>query len=314
MQKQREMKEVQAELELKKQQYHDRMQACREQEQQLAKKQAQIKASVLQFDKFVKENDGKRKRANQLALDEAKTRELKELEIIKLQEELVALKRKQQESQVGVQRDGQYERYLEQVVERSDEFGEPAAVINRYETLRAANEALLEKVQHNDGAIEEVRKQLHDFMKERQNEILYLNNQLAQFQQQIERIVNDASSQDALSDLKETDAKEKIRLYGQLNMAIHNLNSRARPRRIVNTSSLSDMLEATKIRMTDLIEVTKMYFGSDHGVYGATDYSDTSSPQPNGRLPPLKQGVNANGNGAGGAGDPVLNSGRSGRR
>lgn len=80
------MQQVQAQLEKKRIEFTKRMEECREKQEELKFKvksmhddyqQKQIKDRVLKFEKFLKENDAKRQRANVKAQTERKTRESK---------------------------------------------------------------------------------------------------------------------------------------------------------------------------------------------------------------------------------------------
>ena len=80
LQKKKEMAEVQQQLDRKKEEFRMRMQRCQEKEVELAAKQEALKEQVRKFEKFLKENDAKRVRANRKAQEEIKLREQKQAE------------------------------------------------------------------------------------------------------------------------------------------------------------------------------------------------------------------------------------------
>merc|ERR1719440_2183335 len=89
LQKRKEMQEVQQQLDRKKEEFRARMQRCQEKEVELAAKQEAIKEQVRKFDKFLKDNDAKRVRANRKAEEEVKLRKQKEREKEELTRQLV---------------------------------------------------------------------------------------------------------------------------------------------------------------------------------------------------------------------------------
>ncbi|ORY46546.1 hypothetical protein BCR33DRAFT_810483 [Rhizoclosmatium globosum] len=68
----RKMNLVQANLEKKRAEFSKRMEECREKQEELRVKQKQIRDRVTKFEKFLKENDAKRQRANVKAMTEKK--------------------------------------------------------------------------------------------------------------------------------------------------------------------------------------------------------------------------------------------------
>ena len=269
MQKQKESEAVQAKLNRMKSHYHERMQACREREEKLAERQQELTESVRKFSKFVQENDLKRKRANQRANDEVKLREQKDQEIEALKVDVSQSRKQCEEYKQVVARDKQYDRYLDQVCELferenngGEDFGETSAaqIINRYEVLSIANESLLEKIKEDDSEFEVVRKDLAEYVKMRQNEILYLNNQLASYRGRLEGLASKSLDRVTQQELEEEEAKSRARMLGLVKMAIINLHRRAVESRSVfkkqvGEDDLHGLLEDTKVRMLDLIHI-----------------------------------------------------------
>ena len=72
LQKKKEMQEVQQQLDRKKEEFRSRMQRCQEKEVDLAARQEDIKEQVRKFDKFLKDNDAKRVRADRKVQEEKK--------------------------------------------------------------------------------------------------------------------------------------------------------------------------------------------------------------------------------------------------
>ena len=60
-----------------------------------------------------------------------------------------------------------------------DEFSDINDILNRYETLRDANEKLTKKQEVLEKEIELIRKEKDDYEKEKTSEILQLGNEIA---------------------------------------------------------------------------------------------------------------------------------------
>lgn len=97
LKKRKEMREVDEALELMKDEYKNRMDACEERRMQFEVKQAKMREQVLKFEKFIQENDAKRQRAEAKAKQERKLYEEKCKEMQLLMDKIVELERSQKE-------------------------------------------------------------------------------------------------------------------------------------------------------------------------------------------------------------------------
>ena len=91
------MREVDEALELMKEEYKNRMEACEERRMQFELKQAKMREQVLKFEKFVQENDAKRQRAEAKAKSERKTYDQKCQELNMLMAKMEGMERDQKE-------------------------------------------------------------------------------------------------------------------------------------------------------------------------------------------------------------------------
>lgn len=74
-----------------------------------------------------------------------------------------------------------YEKFLEQVKEKSDEFqkGDIADILARHKTLVNENYKLTNIIEIQEGKLEEIKNRVKKYEKEKGSEVLSLNNDIA---------------------------------------------------------------------------------------------------------------------------------------
>jgi len=80
-----------------------------------------------------------------------------------------------------------YQRYLEGVLETADEYQEVQDLLLRHATLQATNDDLRSHQQQCSQDAEEIRQNMQTFVKQKTDEILDLNNQVASLKKQLEQ-------------------------------------------------------------------------------------------------------------------------------
>nr|DBA22827.1 TPA: hypothetical protein GDO54_013822 [Pyxicephalus adspersus] len=223
LEKKREMTEVEQALNTQKEEFQMKTESLQQRCAELEHKEEKLKDSLFKFDKFLKENDSKRKRALRKAAEERQLAAQKEREAIRLQAEnkqLQAFKerlvRRQEKSSI-------YQNYLQRVLERTEEFQEVQEMIDRFNTLMATQDKLLKReLEHQEKAEKEKARLLH-YQEEARSQILELNNQMADLQDEFERaraVVLEWESRWA--QIQNTAAENTLRL-GRIRMATLNL-------------------------------------------------------------------------------------------
>lgn len=147
LKKRKEMREIDDALEFMKEEFLQRMEACDARQMELDRKQAEMKEQVTRFEKFIKENDSKRTRAEVKAKAEHRFTEGNEQRRKQLLQQLDkdlkdrdALERKRAQLL-------KYRQYLEATVEASDgEYEEIGDILNRHATLLDTNNDLKAQV------------------------------------------------------------------------------------------------------------------------------------------------------------------------
>ena len=218
LQKKKEMAEVQQQLDRKKEEFRVRMQQCQEKEMGLAGKQEQLKDGVRKFEKFLKENDAKRIRANRKAQEEIKLQELKNAEKLKMTELLAVQEKKRNELQHELESKLRYELFLDRVCDSTEQFEDIPEVLKRYETLEAAHLDLRTRMEDAQSDAEDTSTRLASLMKKTQTDALVHNSEIAEKQKSLKE--RQRELQDAEEDMyrEESDAKEGFRQLGEINM------------------------------------------------------------------------------------------------
>eukprot|EP00276_Gloeochaete_wittrockiana_P002810 CAMPEP_0184671828 /NCGR_PEP_ID=MMETSP0308-20130426/85733_1 /TAXON_ID=38269 /ORGANISM="Gloeochaete witrockiana, Strain SAG 46.84" /LENGTH=311 /DNA_ID=CAMNT_0027119029 /DNA_START=72 /DNA_END=1004 /DNA_ORIENTATION=+ len=260
LQKKKEMCQVQDELDRKKDEFKERMRLCQEKEKELFGKQQALREQVIKFEKFLKENDAKRTRAQRKAVDEIKLREAKESEIQILEGQLRHLVNVKDTISRTVDKNFKYQRYLESVVMQSDEFQETTDVVARYATLHGANGDLDVAVQKEMDLIEELKTQLATLIKDKQNNILVSNSEIAELQSKLEETRSSVVAMEQKSVLKEEDANNKNRLLGEIKMSVFNIYIRCQFRQPPEEGhSLVQFLSQVQQRLLDFKDINRQW-------------------------------------------------------
>ncbi|KAJ3262259.1 Cilia- and flagella-associated protein 73 [Boothiomyces macroporosus] len=137
LERRREMLEVESGLQKQKEEFSMKMESLSQRREELARKEIQLKDSLLKFDKFLQENDAKRLRALKKSYEERKIKEQKENEIADLKEftQKLAVKKDRQADAIETK----------SLLEGNNEFVEVKDIISRYDTLSETNHELIER-------------------------------------------------------------------------------------------------------------------------------------------------------------------------
>ncbi|KAJ3010705.1 UNVERIFIED_CONTAM: hypothetical protein HDU68_002013 [Siphonaria sp. JEL0065] len=232
LQKKKEMNLVQANLEKKRAEFSKRMEECREKQEELRVKQKQIRDRVTKFEKFLKENDAKRQRANLKALSERKMREQKEMEHGQLQHLQLDLQSKTKSILNLIKKYQIYEKYLQSVVDILPpdylDINEPHVndIIMRHKTLVETNEDLIQMVQTNQDGIEERQSSLAALIKNKNDLILVYNSQLGTQQKYLDKLKQESAYKEQRIEERDKTGKERSRMIGETKLAINNIYDR----------------------------------------------------------------------------------------
>merc|ERR1712050_522672 len=127
-----------------------RMESLQQRTEELERKEQQLKESLLKFDKFLKGKD----------------RDIARLEA--QQQELIVKRTKLQER---ISKYEMFATFMRKVLDSSEEFSEVREIIDRYNTLVATHEDLLDHEQYNQEESEKEKGRLVRFTEEKNNQI-----------------------------------------------------------------------------------------------------------------------------------------------
>lgn len=228
LEKRRQMFEVQEALNLQKDEFGRREDSFRRREDSLRRKDLELQESLIKFNKFLQENESKRNRALKKVTEERKQRELKELEIQKLETQLKSKIREESILKEELEKNLKYQDYLDNVVQSMSKFfPEISDILNRYKTLRDANEYLIEKHHQDEKAHSDMQKDFSNYTKSMQNRILNDSNEIAEMQVGLEHSKVKSNIVQREVDKLNMDASEKGLELGEILSGVSNILERA---------------------------------------------------------------------------------------
>nr|XP_020833756.1 cilia- and flagella-associated protein 73 isoform X3 [Phascolarctos cinereus] len=164
------------------------MSALKQRREALDQKEDDLKASMVRFDKFLKDTEAKQSRSLRRAEEGRQTAAQKEAEAMALKKELEGLIKKKEQLERRLHKYRPFARYLEQVVAQSEEFQEIPELMARFSGLSETHAILAEREQALHKAVEDARAELLKLVEEKNDEILHQNNKLADLQLQLEDV------------------------------------------------------------------------------------------------------------------------------
>ncbi|EDV24033.1 uncharacterized protein TRIADDRAFT_57096 [Trichoplax adhaerens] len=254
LKKEIEVDQVQNELDAKREEFARRMQACTERRVELEKKQQTIKDRIQKFEKFLNENEAKRKRAIQKYQVEHRTREQKTVELELLKQQLAEYQQQNRRLKLLVERYSVFEKFLQLVVERLPEkYLETndsiiRALMMRHQTLNSTNKRLLKQLHAATDEIENRHQKYLELKQTFEHQLLVYNGKIASKQNKLEAGINKNNA--LLQELADSSniKRNQSQLLGQICMAIGNIAEHCQRKHAKPISSLSHVQQLTKIQ------------------------------------------------------------------
>jgi len=223
LEKRRQMYEVQDALEAQKARFAKDEEQFKKREESLRAKDLHLQHQLIRFNKFLQDNEAKRRRAETRCADEQMQIKQKDEEIRELEVQLEDLSKQCVDLEEEVKRNMKYEEFLERAKDYSDEFSEIQDLLTRYDTLEAAHRDLVRNQALFEQRNEEVRLQFQTYQKESANEILGYTTKTASLQSELE--TSETLRQQLQLEAEEVtqgDSEQSLHL-GKIIMSVENL-------------------------------------------------------------------------------------------
>lgn len=225
------MYEVQDALENQKVRFAKEEEQFRKKEEHLRAQDLHLQHQLCKFNKFLQDNEAKRRRAETRAAEEAAQIRQKDEEIQDLEKQLEDSKNLCSKLEEEKDRNMKYEEFLDLVKETCDDYNEIQEIVERHNTLESANLDLSEIQVQSESRIEDLRNEFQSYRKEQEMEMMELRNKVAvlsteldesqKARQQMQHSVDEARGEDS----------RKSHYFGQILMSVENLYLRCTTKR-----------------------------------------------------------------------------------
>jgi len=230
LEKRRQLSDVQEALETRKEHFYQQTEVFQRRECMLREKDLRLQESLVKFDKFLKDNETKRARAMKRYVDEGKQCEVKEKELLVLQDVLDSKTNEEKEIKKKLEENTKYQEYLGSVVKYvevlSDDFRDIQEILDRYDMLKSANDDLWNKQRQDLKKHDQSRERYLLFMKCNGDKMLNMNNEIAGLQNKLEKLPVASHSSSDQEKNSYYIVRKQIQSIGQISFAIDNILER----------------------------------------------------------------------------------------
>jgi len=276
LKKQVEVEKVQEDLDVKRQQFAERMAACKRKEEELKKKQTQIRGRVERFEKFIEENDAKRRRAIQKYQTELKLKNQKNRELDVLSTELGQLKARNAALQAKLAKCSFYEQFLMKVLDQLPEDYLEAndamlmGIMMRFRTLSATNQSLVQMLVDTSDQVEAEQQKLQDINQEHTQSVLLMNSELAVLQEKLEETLQKKEKLDQFLANSKGVFRQQSELLGCIKMSIDNIAEKCQrlrsiPLETLDIDSKLKVIQEHILEHTDIVKLARLSDSASSG-------------------------------------------------
>ncbi|XP_028251649.1 uncharacterized protein CCDC197 [Parambassis ranga] len=230
LRKQAELEEVDKRLGLKRQDFRNCVEALAQRRSELEIKQQQTKEKVMKFERFVAENEAKRRRALKKCEESRQQNILKQRDIEDLTEQLKQLRVRKQLLKKRITKYKIYEDYLMKTLDflpssYHDNGSESLVmpIICRHETLTIIHQELWQKLRRMEKEVEQGQRQLQNMKEEYSIKKLLANKELSELQGELETLKEKNKQAEGDLMMEQGLSRKKMEEAGRVFVAINNL-------------------------------------------------------------------------------------------
>merc|ERR1719326_2624337 len=220
LEKKKELADVEDALEAQKEDFRLRMESLKQRRAELERKEYQLQENLLKFDRFLKENDARRERAERKADEENTVAAEREQEIDSLRKRLRTLKETKERQKEIISRYTKFEDFLKHVLTKSGEFQEISELIDRHATLITTNKELRERERENQALMDKLKQEAAVFREENRVHILKCNNKLSSLQAEKETAQTEKLYWENQFSQVQNAASKRTLLLGQIKLCV----------------------------------------------------------------------------------------------
>ncbi|XP_004456214.2 cilia- and flagella-associated protein 73 isoform X2 [Dasypus novemcinctus] len=256
LEKRQELVETDEGLRAQKEAFQDSVAAAQRRWEQLRRKEQELKASFVRFDRFLQDAEARRRRALRRAAEERRGAGRQEAEARRLRAQLAGLLRERARLQSRLERLAPCARLLGHVLERRPEFHEVPELVARFDGLADTLAALRRTERERLAELEAARARLQRLQDAGQDERLRHGQRRAQLQERLEAARERTLRWESQWIHIQNTAAEKTLLLGRARMAALNMFQQVcQHRRQPPTLDIEDtegQLEQVKLFIQDL--------------------------------------------------------------
>ncbi|KAK7468099.1 hypothetical protein BaRGS_00036682 [Batillaria attramentaria] len=254
LKKEVEVERVDVELEAKRHEFRQRMEACAQRQVEVQKKQQRMKDRVSKFEKFIQENEAKRRRAIQKYQQEVKLKDQKTSEYEQLLEQLEELKARHAYLANRLVKYKKFEDYLMRVIEAMPEDYLPSSedkvkgLMMRHRTLSESNQDLIKNVEYMVDKLEELKQELESLKQEHDKQKVSDSSTLARLQGISDKLAEANKQTEVKFSNSKGDMRKRRTELGVIFMAIENIYEKCQKTTDPSGDSISWEQKLHKIR------------------------------------------------------------------